>query len=627
MRSIHEYTSGFPSIYVCITTIALKVMGPGVRKSQPQYQTSPLSSRIRPYCSSTLITPCSSPIAMTTTTDTETTQLRITTGTNIFAQGSTMQSRQQDWHAPMQTPPTIACIHAAEGAAITKSGKILDNQHKNWSAWSQSMALLFKLFKVQGYVLGKITCPDPQDDPVGAENWGYNNTFAQLLITSNIAPSERVHTNGCPMSNRMWLSLQSMHKSTSHLILTTHLRMLMNTTAAEDDNIPEHISKLKQCWDQLSLFGDTNYRVSEFLFKRIIASSLPESWDQYTDQYIAGQLNFVDTDPKKNIDNQQFIGILKQEYERRQSRKSGATKSSKQALFANGRDNARPPLASRITGNTYNQNRTSPPQTCCRICRLTNHYTCDCQFKGKPKCATCGRFGHKTKDHRNAGTGKRAHDDDGGGNCYNSNKRPRREANNAGNAEQANAAKQEEHIAFMAEVADVDDMDTDSDTYDDAEYHNFEHVPSSTEIDLCLIYYDWIADSGATSHITHRRDTFDTYEPIPAIPIAGVGGAKTHAIGQGNIKLESECNGTTYILELRNVLYVPKNKNNLLSLGKWERDGRSYNACDGTISLLMKEKKTVAKGVKISNDLYKFAFKHAPRMSHNDYTFNAASPS
>ena len=291
-----------------------------------------------------------------------------------------MQSCQQDWHAPMQTPPTITYIHTAKGTAITKSGKILDNQHKNWSAWLQSMALLFKLFKVQDYVLGKVTCLDPQDDPVGAENWGYNDTFAQLLITSNIAPLERVHTNRCPMSNRMWLSLQSMHESTSHLILTTHLHMLMNTTAAEDDNIPEHISKLKQCWDQLSLFMDTNYRVSEFLFKRITISLLPESWDQFTDQFVAGQLDFFDTDPKKNIDNQQFISYIKPEYEQRQSCKLGVTtgKSSKQALIAHGHNNARPPLASWITGNSYNNNHTLPPQMRCRICQLTNHYTHDC---------------------------------------------------------------------------------------------------------------------------------------------------------------------------------------------------------------------------------------------------------
>ena len=89
----------------------------------------------------------------------------------------------------------------------------------------------------------------------------------------------------------------------------------------------------------------------------------------------------------------------------------------------------------------------------------------------------------------------------------------------------------------------------------------------------------------------------------------------------------SECNKHTYILELQNVLHVPKNKNNLLSLGKWERDRQSYNTCDSTLSLLTKERKPVANGVKISNDLYKFTFKHTSRSSHNDYVFSVANPS
>ena len=175
-------------------------------------------------------------------------------------------------------------------------------------------------------------------------------------------------------------------------------------------------------------------------------------------------------------------------------------------------------------------------------------------------------------------------------------------------------AAEEEHIAFNADAADHEDSgaESDSDTYNDAEYHNYEHVPSSTEMDIRLIYYDWIADSGATSHITHRRDAFDTYEPITPIPISGVGGAKAHTIGRGNVKVKSECNNRTYILELKNVLHVPKNKNNLLSLGKWEREGQSYNACDSTLSLLTKDKKPVARGAKINNDLYKMTFTHVP---------------
>ena len=241
---------------------------------------------------------------------------------------------------------------------------------------------------------------------------------------------------------------------------------------------------------------------------------------------------------------------------------------------------------------------------------------------------TCGRFGHKTRDHHNASTGESANDEGSGGNCYNANKRPRREANNAGSSiVEVNTAKQEEHIAFIANVANVNNMDMDNNTYDNTEYYNFEHVPSSIELDLHLIYYEWLADSGATLHITYRCDTFKTYKLIPEIPISGVGGAKVHVIGQGSIKLMSECNKCTYILELQNVLHVPNNKNNLLSLGKWERDGQSYNACDGALSLLMKEKKPVANSVKISNNLYKFTFKHTPRMSHSDYVFSTANPS
>jgi len=176
---------------------------------------------------------------------------------------------------------------------------------------------------------------------------------------------------------------------------------------------------------------------------------------------------------------------------------------------------------------------------------------------------------------------------------------------------EVNTAK-EEHIAFIADAANDDDMDMDTKTYDDAKYHNFDHVPSSTEIDLHLIYYEWLVDSGATSHIIHRCDAFDTYKPIPPVPIAGVGGAKAHAIRWGNIKLKSKCDNRTYILELKNVLHVPKNKNNLISLGKWEKDKHSYNACDGTITLLTKDKKPVTRGIKISNDLYKLTFKHVP---------------
>ena len=516
---------------------------------------------------------------------------------NILDLPSTLPatSRQHDWHVPMVAPmtTTIARIHASEGAAVTKAGDLLDSKAKNWSGWAQSMALLFKLFGIQEYVSGEVTYPDPKDDPDSAANWIYNNTFAQLLITSNISVKEHVHTNGCMSTHCMWLSLQSMHESKSHLILTTHLRTLMNTVAAEDDNITEHLTKLKHSWDQLILFSNNNYHVSKFLFKHIIASSLPESWDQFTDQYVAGQLDLVDTDPRKHIDTQQFIGIIKQEHERRQSCKPAVSKLPKQALLSLGQDTSRLLLASRISGNTNKQNHALSSQTRCRICNCDNHDISKCFFKGKLKCMICRYFRHKTSECWDANPSKRPHDEGGRRNCYRSNKRARREVNNASNSKQVNDAEVQEHIAFtvehvesdvreetaaivadesdaveepMALIADNDKSDIVDDEYD-GKYHNFDDVLSSDEMDIRLIYYDWLADSAATTHIAHQRKAFTTYKRIPEIPIAGVGGAKAHAIGKGTIKLISECNGHTYVLELQDVLHVPNNRNNLLSLG------------------------------------------------------------
>jgi len=177
----------------------------------------------------------------------------------------------------------------------------------------------------------------------------------------------------------------------------------------------------------------------------------------------------------------------------------------------------------------------------------------------------------------------------------------------------------------MALITDNDKSDIIDDTYD-GEYYNFNDVLSSDEMDICLIYYEWFADSGATTHITHQRNAFTTYERIPEIPITGVGGAEMHMIGKGTIKLISECDRHTYVLELQNVLHVPTNRNNLLSLRRWEKGGRSYNGCDDVLSLLTKDKRPVTRGPKVKNNLYKLTFKHAPRTTHSDCVFNAASP-
>ena len=72
-----------------------------------------------------------------------------------------------------------------------------------------------------------------------------------------------------------------------------------------------------------------------------------------------------------------------------------------------------------------------------------------------------------------------------------------------------------------------------------------------------LIYYDWLADTATTSHITHQREAFTDYTPMGNSFITGVGGKEAIIMGRGTVELKSTCNNTEYILPLENVLHVP----------------------------------------------------------------------
>ena len=79
-----------------------------------------------------------------------------------------------------------------------------------------------------------------------------------------------------------------------------------------------------------------------------------------------------------------------------------------------------------------------------------------------------------------------------------------------------------------------------------------------------------------TSHITNQRDTFVTYEPIQNTPITGIGGLQAQAEGRGDVNIITSYNGTSYPIHLCDVLYIPGNKNNLFSLGRWIAKGSDF---------------------------------------------------
>ena len=94
--------------------------------------------------------------------------------------------------------------------------------------------------------------------------------------------------------------------------------------------------------------------------------------------------------------------------------------------------------------------------------------------------------------------------------------------------------------------------------------------------------------------------------------MTGVGGKKAAAIGRGTVVLISNCNGVNWKLKLENALHVPGQKNNLISLGRWDMAGGSYQGGDNKIILITKDGKRVAEGKKLNNFLYGMNVREKP---------------
>jgi hypothetical protein len=101
-------------------------------------------------------------------------------------------------------------------------------------------------------------------------------------------------------------------------------------------------------------------------------------------------------------------------------------------------------------------------------------------------------------------------------------------------------------------------------------YNNFNSdVVVTYENGETLIYYDCLADSATTSYVSNCQDAFTTFNPSHKIKVGGVSGIQMCAKGCGTIELELVYEGCKYMLMLNDVLYIPRNKNNLVSLGCW----------------------------------------------------------
>jgi hypothetical protein len=86
-------------------------------------------------------------------------------------------------------------------------------------------------------------------------------------------------------------------------------------------------------------------------------------------------------------------------------------------------------------------------------------------------------------------------------------------------------------------------------------------------------------------------------------------GRRAHNLGRGSIILKAQYDTRERTIHLEHVNYIPTNKYNILALGRWDSQGRRYEASGGQLILYNRQNIPILKGPKIASNIYKFTLR------------------
>ena len=159
------------------------------------------------------------------------------------------------------SPVTTITKLEREHGGITKLKEPLDDT--NWAIWRERIRRIFKLCRIGPYIDGTLPRPDPGTaDQDSLDAWDCNDVYAQILITNNISGNQMVHVSRLDTAHEIWTSLEAIHETRGHQVAISIQRTLFRMCAQDDDNIVEHLTKLKKQWERLNMLDDEDFRIT-----------------------------------------------------------------------------------------------------------------------------------------------------------------------------------------------------------------------------------------------------------------------------------------------------------------------------------------------------------------------------
>ncbi|QRV89278.1 Retrovirus-related Pol polyprotein from transposon TNT 1-94 [Ceratobasidium sp. AG-Ba] len=392
----------------------------------------------------------------------------------------------------------------------------------NWRAWKVRMEDMFGELEVWEVVSGDETEPSDTSS-TDAKDWRKKDKKALGIMRRCVNDSILLHILASTSSKQAWDTLVQTYQVTDLVSLVDLRRRLFWAKMDEGTPIDDHIRYMRSTYDELRAINDD--LSNDFDWALCLISSLPSTWS-----------TFIQTlTPKFNY-----------------SKKTEWTKLAEDVTKAVIAEGQRRQHEDKVESGLYVGKAPAGKQG-------GSGSGGGKEKKKKGKCRYCNKEGHWEAECR-----KKKRDQD-----------KKETAHVAETLDDMSDNEQGYVYTFVAQGETGHRTETLAYTSHDEQDHVYSFVARGTSVTKS----DWIADTGAESHIISDRSLFHSYTPSTSL-VGGIGGDARIA-GRGSVKAIIRHGKKESILNLTNCMHVPSFSGNLLSIGYIDSTGKGWATFKG----------------------------------------------